>query len=106
MKTPQNRSENDDDGSTDPRQRHKNTWESRSRFQDDEAGKLLVYQCLTFINQHTAGYLDLLGRQNYWDPSFGSWPTHTVSKYQSRGRDNFSNNLLIAFVTLFLFDIS
>ena len=41
-KTPQNTSKNDDDGSAAPRQRHKNTWESRSRFQGaGETGKLL-----------------------------------------------------------------
>ena len=41
FKSPQNTSKNDDDGLA-PRQRHKNSWESRSRFQNEEAGKLLV----------------------------------------------------------------
>ena len=41
LKTPQNTSKNDDDGPGAPRQRHKNTWESRSRFQGAETGKLL-----------------------------------------------------------------
>ena len=26
-------------------------------------------------------FLDLLARQNYWDPAIGLWPTHTVSKW-------------------------
>ena len=33
------------------------------------------------LNENCSGYLDLLPRQNYWDPTFGRWPTHTVSKY-------------------------
>ena len=33
------------------------------------------------LNWNCSGYLDLLPRQNYWDPTFGRWPTHTVSKY-------------------------
>ena len=41
LKGPQNTSKNDDDGSAAPRQRQKNTWESRSRFQGGETGKLL-----------------------------------------------------------------
>ena len=40
MKAAQNTSKNDDDGSPASRQRHKNTWESRSRFQGGETGKL------------------------------------------------------------------
>ena len=26
-------------------------------------------------------FIDLLARQNYWDPAIGLWPTHTVSKW-------------------------
>ena len=44
LPTPQNTSKNDDEGSSAPRQRQKNTWESRSRFQGGETGKLLGWR--------------------------------------------------------------